>query len=368
MWRARRSQRRRRQPPTPEGALGALATEIQDDVLARLPARDVVRMSMLSPAWRRRWESVRALDVDLDGVRSWETAAGVLERCTDPVRRVRIRGIPLGLAGRADSWLRLVAGKRPRSVCLDLPARDPPAALPSLFSCDPAALAELRLRSCALPAPPVGFAGFHALAALSLDGVLFPAENGWSIPGKWVIGGPNLRRLVLCLRLAGAGSWELGELPKLEDANVTLNEAPVDKDYGKLFRAVSSVRELKLDSFRAAEISEDENEMRFIQHVLHRARNLQAVSVDMFEGSGKSAQEASRELKECQRASPAAGISIKHGDSIEGTLMAPPKGSHWSKKTNRHWIMFHDVNGLTIAGGGTIDGKWQDLVAKFMQN
>ncbi|CAL5076493.1 unnamed protein product [Urochloa decumbens] len=49
---------------------------------------------------------------------------------------------------------------------------------------------------------------------------------------------------------------------------------------------------------------------------------------------------------------------------VEGTLMAPPKGSHWSKKTNRHWIMFNDVNGLTVAGGGTINGNgklwWQN--------
>ncbi|KAL6839023.1 hypothetical protein ACP4OV_031077 [Aristida adscensionis] len=51
---------------------------------------------------------------------------------------------------------------------------------------------------------------------------------------------------------------------------------------------------------------------------------------------------------------------------IEGTLMAPPKGSHWSKKTNsnRHWIMFNGVNGLTVTGGGTIDGNgkswWQN--------
>ncbi|KAF8731906.1 hypothetical protein HU200_015852 [Digitaria exilis] len=51
---------------------------------------------------------------------------------------------------------------------------------------------------------------------------------------------------------------------------------------------------------------------------------------------------------------------------IEGTLMAPPKGPHWIKKTNRHWIMFSDVNGLTITGGGTgtIDGNgktwWQN--------
>ena len=196
MWRARRSQaqQRRRQPPTPEGALGALPTEIQNDVLARLPARDVVRTSVLSPVWRRRWESVPDLDVDLGGVRSWETAVGVLERCADPVRRVSI-----GLAGRADSWLRLVAGKRPRSVCLDLPAgRDPPpAALPSLFSCDAAVLAELRLRSCALPAPPVGFAGFHALAALSLDRVLFPAENGWRQVEAMLAAAPGLQELSL---------------------------------------------------------------------------------------------------------------------------------------------------------------------------
>ncbi|KAF8690420.1 hypothetical protein HU200_040771 [Digitaria exilis] len=51
---------------------------------------------------------------------------------------------------------------------------------------------------------------------------------------------------------------------------------------------------------------------------------------------------------------------------IEGTSMAPPKGPHWSNKTNRHWIMFSDVNELTITGGGTgtIDGNgktwWQN--------
>ena len=71
-----------------------------------------------------------------------------------------------------------------------------------------------------------------------------------------------------------------------------------------------------LEYLRMINISCSENEMRFIRHVLHRARNLRAVSVDMFEGSTKTAQEASRELKECQRASPAARISIKHGDSV----------------------------------------------------
>ncbi|KAF2921892.1 polygalacturonase [Oryza sativa Japonica Group] len=49
---------------------------------------------------------------------------------------------------------------------------------------------------------------------------------------------------------------------------------------------------------------------------------------------------------------------------IEGTLVAPPKRSDWSKETIRHWIMFNGVSGLTVAGGGTVDenGKiwWQN--------
>lgn len=71
-----------------------------------------------------------------------------------------------------------------------------------------------------------------------------------------------------------------------------------------------------LEYLRMINISCSENERRFIQHVLQCARNFRAVSVDMFGGSRKTAEEASRELKDCQRASPAARISIKHGDSV----------------------------------------------------
>uniref|UniRef100_A0A0D3GNK1 endo-polygalacturonase n=2 Tax=Oryza TaxID=4527 RepID=A0A0D3GNK1_9ORYZ len=49
---------------------------------------------------------------------------------------------------------------------------------------------------------------------------------------------------------------------------------------------------------------------------------------------------------------------------IEGTLVAPPRRSDWSKETIRHWIMFNGVIGLTVAGGGTVDGNgkiwWQN--------
>uniref|UniRef100_J3KUH5 endo-polygalacturonase n=1 Tax=Oryza brachyantha TaxID=4533 RepID=J3KUH5_ORYBR len=49
---------------------------------------------------------------------------------------------------------------------------------------------------------------------------------------------------------------------------------------------------------------------------------------------------------------------------IEGTLVAPPRKSDWSKKTIQHWIMFNGVRGLTVAGHGAINGNgkiwWQN--------
>uniref|UniRef100_A0A453R1X2 endo-polygalacturonase n=1 Tax=Aegilops tauschii subsp. strangulata TaxID=200361 RepID=A0A453R1X2_AEGTS len=49
---------------------------------------------------------------------------------------------------------------------------------------------------------------------------------------------------------------------------------------------------------------------------------------------------------------------------IEGTLVAPPKRLYWIEDTIRHWILFRSVRGLTVTGGGTIDGNgkiwWQN--------
>ncbi|CAM0957421.1 unnamed protein product [Alopecurus aequalis] len=48
---------------------------------------------------------------------------------------------------------------------------------------------------------------------------------------------------------------------------------------------------------------------------------------------------------------------------IVGTLVAPPKRSYWIEATIRHWILFKNVRGLTVTGGGTVDGNgkiwWQ---------
>ncbi|KAF0907088.1 hypothetical protein E2562_014689 [Oryza meyeriana var. granulata] len=49
---------------------------------------------------------------------------------------------------------------------------------------------------------------------------------------------------------------------------------------------------------------------------------------------------------------------------VKGSLMASPERSDWSKETIRHWILFSGVTGLTVTGGGTIDGNgkiwWQN--------
>jgi hypothetical protein len=261
--------------------LDDLPSDVLYKLLAGLPAGDVVRTSVLSQAWSSRWESVPDLDIDLDDrVRDWESAAGFLERCAAPVRSVSIRGIPLRLSDRADGWVRTVAGKSPRSLSLALDMTP----LPSLFACDPAALAELKLVTCVLPPPPTTFTGFRGLTALDLDYVMFSGDKGWErleamiaaaaptleklrlaniafdfdhvapgegLPGAWIIQAPNLRWLELRLTMASAGSWELVHLPKLDYANITLN-VQEPRDYGSMLTALSSVRELEIGNFDCA--------------------------------------------------------------------------------------------------------------------
>ncbi|CAD6343499.1 unnamed protein product [Miscanthus lutarioriparius] len=217
---------------------------------------EIESTSVLSAPWRRRWESVPGLDIELhdvpDEAGAWGSVAGFLERCAGPVSRVCIRGVPLSIYHRADDWVRAVAWKSPRSLSLALPLATP---LPSLFRCDPAVLAKLELCCCAIPAPPDGFAGFQRLTRLDLDDVVSMGGNAWAqldamvsaaagmlvdlrlqniafavaddgfAPGIWGIQAPNLRRLVLCLRIAGAGLWELGPLPNLEFARIFLNDS-----------------------------------------------------------------------------------------------------------------------------------------------
>jgi polygalacturonase len=42
---------------------------------------------------------------------------------------------------------------------------------------------------------------------------------------------------------------------------------------------------------------------------------------------------------------------------VKGTLVAPLSRSDWSKDSIRHWIKFQGISGLTVNGGGAIDGN-----------
>jgi polygalacturonase len=45
--------------------------------------------------------------------------------------------------------------------------------------------------------------------------------------------------------------------------------------------------------------------------------------------------------------------------TVKGTLVAPPSRSDWTENNIRHWIMFQGISGLTVTGGGTINGNGQ---------
>ncbi|CAD6207203.1 unnamed protein product [Miscanthus lutarioriparius] len=43
--------------------------------------------------------------------------------------------------------------------------------------------------------------------------------------------------------------------------------------------------------------------------------------------------------------------------TLKGTLVASPDRSDWSDEDRRHWIVFRQVDRLTVNGGGTVDGN-----------
>ncbi|KAJ1293084.1 hypothetical protein BS78_01G041200 [Paspalum vaginatum] len=43
--------------------------------------------------------------------------------------------------------------------------------------------------------------------------------------------------------------------------------------------------------------------------------------------------------------------------TVKGTLVASPNRADWSDADRRHWIVFRGVDGLTVNGGGSIDGS-----------
>jgi hypothetical protein len=109
--------KRRRSPAVEPDYLAALPPEIVDNIISRLGVRDVFRTSVLSHAWRRRWRSVRGLDLDFRSSDPAAAISSVLKRSAAPVRTVTLR-VPRRWFHRAVRWLRLLPRKRVQSLHL----------------------------------------------------------------------------------------------------------------------------------------------------------------------------------------------------------------------------------------------------------
>ncbi|CAD6226087.1 unnamed protein product [Miscanthus lutarioriparius] len=236
------------QPPPPQRAVDLLVdlpTDVLDKILATCSRpRDVVRDVRALAAVAPPLGVDPGLDIELHDVRdeggAWGSVAGFLKRCAAPVGRVSIRGIPLSFYHRANDWVLAVVGKNPRSLSLKLPPGHASAVALPLRPRRAGRAGAALLRD---PGAAYRLHGFQWLTKLDLDDVFF------TVPGGWVIQAPNLRRLVLCLPIAGAGLWELGPLPNLELARIFLNDSAEDRDFVQMFTAISNVRELHIGNF-----------------------------------------------------------------------------------------------------------------------
>uniref|UniRef100_A0A0E0LT26 F-box domain-containing protein n=1 Tax=Oryza punctata TaxID=4537 RepID=A0A0E0LT26_ORYPU len=186
-----------------EDELMSLPWDTLDMILARIPFDQLVRTCCLSRAWRRRWESVRYLDIRLDWSSRGAPSAHDLRRCAAPVvgfracvRSHHFHHLP--------TWFRVLASKGVRELAIECDVvrrssnpHDPPYwdIDPGLFSC--AALAVLHLQDCDMPLAPPGFRGFPSLVSLTLRCVTLPAEGGGAQVEHLVAAAPLLAELRL---------------------------------------------------------------------------------------------------------------------------------------------------------------------------
>ncbi|XP_015695551.2 FBD-associated F-box protein At2g26860-like [Oryza brachyantha] len=273
-------------PPSQEGTtdkLMSLPNEILDIILARVPFERLVRFGCLSRAWRRRWESVPELRVELPPRLS---SARALWRCAAPVRSFRGRFSHL-LGTTTSRWLRALARKRVQELTLQfenipwllLPKRDVVLG-PAFFSCD--SLVHLHLQNCRMPPSQSGFPGFPKLASLTLVDVALLFKGGGvqlqhliaAAPDlvvlkledvvaqasadrfaveEFVIRAPKLRNLSLTFfsLCEDNGCRIAQELPLLEEASISIDclvGSFGPQDFLDIFRPIAAVNTLWFDA------------------------------------------------------------------------------------------------------------------------
>ncbi|KAE8809008.1 FBD-associated F-box protein [Hordeum vulgare] len=222
-------QRAEQAPAAGLDELMSLPPEMLNNILARLPFKELVRTSRLSRAWRRRWESVHGLDIRLDPESAAAPGARAMWRCSAPVAgltaRVRARHFH-----RAARWLLALARKRVKKLVLrfDNPwdADSSPVVGPALFSCT--ALADLQLYGyCHMMRAPPGFQGFPNLVTLVLDNLLLPFSGTAAQLQRIISSAPGLTELLLYDVIAGEPEADFESAPSGRPA-YTLIEAHVD--------------------------------------------------------------------------------------------------------------------------------------------
>lgn len=185
-----------------EDELMSLPRDVLDIILARIPFDLLVRTCCLSRAWRRRWESVRYLDIRLGWGCRGAPSARDLWRCAAPVVGFRAC-VHARHFHHLPTWFPALASKGVRELAIECDGvrRGHPDTPPywvidqGLFSC--AALAVLHLEDCDMPLAPPGFRGFPSLVSLTLRGVTLPAEGGGARVEHLVAAAPLLAELRL---------------------------------------------------------------------------------------------------------------------------------------------------------------------------
>ncbi|KAK1614759.1 hypothetical protein QYE76_020276 [Lolium multiflorum] len=113
------SLRRRSRDTATAAPLESLPPAMQDEILSRLPIRDAARTSVLSRAWRRRWETVPNRFHDWPLGTPADAIDHILAHCTQPVHEFRHPHVPVPDFSRSDHWLLRLAAVGVRSISVE---------------------------------------------------------------------------------------------------------------------------------------------------------------------------------------------------------------------------------------------------------